>query len=260
MFAAVGPIELDRARAAEDGYWSISRGPLASLVFLTPLLAIYEAGVLTLGPQAIRNGADLWLRGLLDTLGFGQYFLLPALTIVLLLAWQHLCGLPWRLPLRVTPCMAVECLVLALTLVLLAQLQGVACQAIGIPAREVGVHLATAATATHASTTTAARCVAFLGAGIYEEVLFRLMLLPACVFALARLGLPQGPRVLIAIAVTSLMFALAHYLGPHGDRWQAFSFLFRAVAGAFFAVLFVRRGFGIAAGAHAGYDLLVGLS
>ena len=96
MFAAV--VEDIEAASPPASYWSISRGPLASLAFIVPLLIVYEAGVLGLGPQAARNGADLWLRGLLDTLGFGQYFLLPSLTVVLLLTWHHLSGQPWRLP------------------------------------------------------------------------------------------------------------------------------------------------------------------
>ena len=59
-------------------YWQQSREPLTSLAFVAPLLAVYELGVVLLGRQAARNGVDVWLRGLLDLLGTGQYFLLPA--------------------------------------------------------------------------------------------------------------------------------------------------------------------------------------
>ncbi len=52
-------------------YWQQSRRPLVSLAFILPLLALYEGGVLLLGPSAIRNGADVWLRQLLDQLGLG---------------------------------------------------------------------------------------------------------------------------------------------------------------------------------------------
>jgi hypothetical protein len=37
-------------------------------------------------------------------------------------------------------------------------------------------------------------------------------------------------------------------------------FVFRTCAGLFFTFLFVARGFGVAVGAHAGYDVLVGVS
>jgi len=61
------------------------------------------------------------------------------------------------------------------------------------------------------------------------------------------------------------MFAAAHYIGQPDEPLDLadilfwFSFLFRFLAGVFFSVLFVYRGFGIAAGTHAGYDILVGL-
>ena len=58
---------------------------------------------------------------------------------------------------------------------------------------------------------------------------------------------------------TSLIFAAAHHVGPLGEPFQWYAFGFRCVAGVFFATLFIFRGFGIAAGTHAAYDILVGL-
>jgi len=65
--------------------------------------------------------------------------------------------------------------------------------------------------------------------------------------------------MIASILVTSLLFSAAHYLGPAADSFTLFSFVFRTLAGMFFAVLFVMRGFGITVGAHAGYDLIVGI-
>ena len=76
-------------------YWTELRQPLTALVFIAPLLAGYEAGVLMLGPKAIRNGADTWLRNMLDLLGFTQYWLLPVLTISVLLGWHYVTRRPW---------------------------------------------------------------------------------------------------------------------------------------------------------------------
>ena len=77
------------AQAEVSGdYWHQSRRPLASLAFMTPLLVLSELGVLALGSHAVRNGADVWLRQLLDLLGFSQYFLLPLLTVAIPLAWH----------------------------------------------------------------------------------------------------------------------------------------------------------------------------
>jgi membrane protease YdiL (CAAX protease family) len=58
---------------------------------------------------------------------------------------------------------------------------------------------------------------------------------------------------------TSLIFAAAHHLGAQGEPFQWYAFVFRATAGLFFATLFLFRGFGIAAGTHTAYDMLVGL-
>ena len=60
-----------------QGYQQQSRGPLASLVLVLPLLMLYEIGVLLLGSSAVRNGAEVWLRGLLDWIGLGNYFPKP---------------------------------------------------------------------------------------------------------------------------------------------------------------------------------------
>jgi membrane protease YdiL (CAAX protease family) len=66
--------------------------------------------------------------------------------------------------------------------------------------------------------------------------------------------------IALTVIATSLLFSAAHYLGPHGETFDSFSFWFRCTAGAFFALLFVHRGFGIAAGTHALYDIMASLS
>src|SRR5437868_2828088 len=45
---------------ASGYYWQQSRRPLGCLAFVAPLLVLYEGGVLGLGSQAMRNGADVW--------------------------------------------------------------------------------------------------------------------------------------------------------------------------------------------------------
>jgi membrane protease YdiL (CAAX protease family) len=85
------------------------------------------------------------------------------------------------------------------------------------------------------------------------------MLLPAAAGALRLAGLKPAASLIGGAVLTSLAFAAAHYVGPLGDDWQLGSFVFRFLAGGFFAVLFLLRGFGIAAGSHAGYDILVGV-
>ena len=226
-----------------DDYWSLSRTPLTSLVFTLPLVLAYEGGVLWLGRGSPRNGADVWLRQFLDLIGFGSYFLLPVLTLLGLLAWHHIEHDRWRFSPLVLAGMAFESFVWAGMLVGIARLQhrlwplGIADGVSGILARFVG----------------------YCGAGLYEEVLFRLILLPIVIWVFERAGLSTAAAALWSVILTSLLFSTAHYVGPLGDTFELYSFTFRTLAGVFFATLFVTRGFGIAAGAHAAYDMLVGL-
>ena len=109
------PIPAVRENVGSD-YWSQSRRPLSSLLFTAPLLVTYEAGLVCLGPRAMHNGAEAWLRQTLYLLGFNAYFLLPILTIGILLGWHHVLRQPWRVRYRIFYVMAGECLLLALAL------------------------------------------------------------------------------------------------------------------------------------------------
>lgn len=223
-----------------------------SLAFVAPILVAYEAGVLMV-PEVMRNGADVWLRRVLDTLGFSGYFLLPVLTVSALLAWHHTTRQPWKLPGGVMYVMVIESALLALALVGVARLHGAWLAAIrSESAAAIPLSLGGAFHEIE-------RVVAYLGAGLYEEVLFRLLLLPFAVFVIRLAGGSQRVQVVGAIVATSLLFALAHYIGRYGDALEWATFVFRFSAGAFFAALFVWRGFGIAAGAHALYDIFVGV-
>ena len=242
-------------------YWADSARPLVCLAFVAPMLVIYEAAVFWLGPAAVRNGADVWLRTLLDVVGFGQYFLLPLLTCGILLGWHHARHEPWQLSNRTIRLMWLESAFYALLLLAAAQLQ----------ANLMGGSSEAAFTSGSSDFTRgAARLIGYLGAGVYEELLFRLLPIPVLAFALARTGLNRRGSLIIAVTATSLLFALAHYkldfdlLGmhitlPYGDAFAWFSFSFRFTAGLLFGALFAMRGFGIACGTHALYDLMVAL-
>ena len=233
-------------------YWLQSRRPLVSLVFIAHLLLLYEAGIVWLGPQALRNGVDVWLRDFLQWLGFGQYLLLPLATCAVLLGWHHLVREPWRFRWSIIVTMLLECCLLAAALLLLAQIQG---QLFWATDEQTTSAMTSAASARDLS----CRLIAYCGAGIYEELLFRLLAIPAAAAGLKLLGMSRGPALIGAVVTTSLLFALAHYsfFTAHGEPFAWYSFTFRLLAGMFFATLFAARGFGIAAGAHAYYDILI---
>lgn len=245
------------AAPAKSGYWEESARPLASLAFVAPLLLTYEAGVLWLGPEAIRNAADVWLRGLLDLLGFSQYFLLPGIMCGLLLAWHHLARQPWRLNGSVLYGMLLESLAFGFLLVLVASWQG---------RLFAGIPPACAAEGAEGGESLAAVVIAYLGAGIYEEVLFRLLLLSAAAGVCRWAGWSWRAGWVSGAIATSLLFAAAHYrfdvtwlgwhiIAGHGEVFLWSTFVFRLLAGLTFSTLFLLRGFGVTVGTHAAYDL-----
>ncbi len=231
--------------APQETYFSISRTPLTSLVFALPLVLAYEGGVLFLGRGTPRNGADVWLRHMLDSLGFGAYFLLPVLTVIGLLAWHHVAHDTWRFSLRILAGMWLESVLWAFFLISLGRLQ----ESLW-PVQVAG---------DDAAAGLLAQIVGFCGAGLYEEVLFRLLALPATAWIARKAGAGPGVATAWGVVITSIAFSAAHYVGPLGATFDIYSFTFRALAGVFFSVLFLLRGFGVTAGTHAAYDVIVGL-
>ncbi len=226
-----------------QGYWAESRRPLVSLLFIAPLLIAYELGVVVFGVQ---NGADAWMRRFLDLMGFSRHFLLPVLMVCILLAWHHLSRQPWRFSRGILASMAAECVLLAFCLRLIYQIQLTLLEIAPVPVVDLSIGQ------------TVGNAIGFLGAGIYEELLFRLILLSLATWGFCRAGVKPRWSMVFAVLLTSFMFSAAHYVGNR-ETLDAFSFLFRFLAGVFFSILFLCRGFGIAAGAHAGYDILVGV-
>ncbi len=228
-----------------------SARPLVSMAFIAPLLVLYELTGIVLGPHALRNGADTWLRRMLESIGFGQYFLLPILTCGILFAWHHIRRDSWRLQGGVLTTMALESTLLAFVLFALAHVQRTLCAPL------TAAMTGTAATAEMLAT--ASRLIGYCGAGIYEELLFRLMMLPAIAAVFKSTGFTWRASWCWAIVATSLLFSAAHYhaFANSGYAFDWYSFSFRFMAGLFFSGLFVLRGFGIAVGAHAMYDVLV---
>jgi len=260
--------EIQAAENLGHDYWSEAQRPLSALLFLLPLLAVYEFGILSLGGEQadlLRNAADCWLRQWLLAAGMMYPWLLPVAVVGLLGGWHLTARHPWRCSLETLVGMLAESLLFAMVLVLIGQ----------------GLHFAFEQTSALLNLPTAnvpsgpaARALGYVGAGIYEEVLFRLVLLPLCVAGLL-ICLPHREARIAAVCLTSVVFAAAHYIEPGGDGWVAavpgalervadagslrFSFVFRTIAGGLFGVLFLRRGFGVTVGAHALYDLLVGV-
>jgi len=239
------------AVADDRSYWSSTRRPLPSLAFILPLLILYEAGVVWLGGRSadsIRAGADAWVRQGLAAVGLADRWMLPFALISILLGWQALERRDWRFRPLALLGMAAESLTLAVLLIAASKLVD-----LGFSRLE-GPSLLAASAARNPFVP----WVGYLGAGLYEEALFRLALIPL-LFRASRLVLvPPLAACTLAVTASSLIFSLAHHAGVPGEAFTWFAFIFRWLAGVFFAWVFVVRGFGIAVGTHTAYDLLVG--
>lgn len=215
--------------------------PLACLLFVLPLLLVYEVGV-----RIIPRGAPgLAAPPLLEKF-FGIFGAtgpdLPALALVaVLLAWHLFSRQRWSVDLPVLVGMAAESLLWALPLFGLHYLVQLRSVAASTPAGSAWNYV-----------------VLSIGAGIYEELVFRLIVMAlVLVLVVDVAGVDAMWGSAIAVGVSSLLFAAHHYPPVGNDPFRLGEFSFRFVAGGYLAGIFLFRGFGIAVGAHAMYNVIV---
>jgi membrane protease YdiL (CAAX protease family) len=97
-----------------------------------------------------------------------------------------------------------------------------------------------------------------VGAGIFEELIFRGVLL-AGLHALLRhaLGTDRWTAALVSIVLSAYLFSDYHHWGVTGEPYDARVFAYRFHAGILLGTVYLYRGLGIAALAHGFYDVLV---
>lgn len=96
-----------------------------------------------------------------------------------------------------------------------------------------------------------------LGAGLYEELFFRVILVGVLLYGFSTILENKKTAGLLAIVLAALLFSTVHYIGEYGDFFTFQSFLFRFLFGLALNLIYVSRGFGVAAWTHALYDLFV---
>jgi hypothetical protein len=240
-------------KTTTKSYFAISRAPRYSVLFALPLLIVYEvlAGVLSDDHGGgVRNGADVLLRSMFTAVAGRNGSLVFIAVVILIGIWFVARDLKrtWDLRPSVFLAMFVESAILAL--------------AFGIVVSKLTVHILGAmhllAIGQIAEAGWATRLMLSLGAGLYEELFFRVLLVSALA-AGARVWLGANTRMaaVLATAVGAVIFSAFHYIGPYGDSFQLQSFAFRTISGVAFSVLYLLRGFGITAWTHALYDVFL---
>ena len=232
-------------------YLASSRAPRYSLLFALPLLLLYEglSFLLTGSTVAgVRNGADVLLKELFLSIG-GRYgltmFNAALFGIGALLVWRDRRANREPMSGSVFAVMLLESAGYAtlfgfvvgwLTALVL---RAPSMLAIGPSDLDLPTKLVTS-----------------LGAGIYEELLFRVLLTGGLLVLLRVLfGFSRPTAAIVSVVASALVFSSFHYIGALGDRFTVASFTFRAIAGLAFSALYVTRGLGVTAWTHALYDV-----
>ena len=177
--------------------------------------------------------------------------LLPLLTAACLIIWHHRKHDPWDIRVSTLFGMFVESLVLGLILFCAANacLQMSDSAATGLPSN----FLQSISTPTWWT-----QSIASLGSGIYEEVVFRLIVLLPLIYWLEKSTSHRWSAIVVSVVLVSFVFSCLHYdlINPSGSPFELKSFIFRFSASLIFCGLFLFRGFGIAVGTHVAYDIL----
>ncbi len=216
------------------------RGPDTALATV-PLVLCYGLGLLIASPHA-RSGLDVVSASLRATLGDDGFVWVPIACAALLLGWAvWMLGSRVKQSLVLAPAVVVESIAWGAGLgyaVIFIIDQATTLGPILLPAELID------------------RTVLSAGAGLHEELVFRLIMLTGLYLTLKRLcGLSRLASLVLAVVASSVCFAAAHHIA--GENFVAYAFTYRCIAGALFALLFLWRGFAVAAWSHASYDFMV---
>lgn len=234
--------------ASKFDYIRETKRPVICLAFVLPMLLLYELGSIFSDQLSGKSGIDQWFHWFMDLVGAGHLVILPVLTAGVLLFWHHRLNDAWQFRPSVLAGMLAESCCLGLTL----YFAGNAVYQLISEHPTAALSIGEVAVAPCWKST-----IAFIGCGVYEELIFRLLLLGGLIHV-GKSYLREIEAKTAAMIITSLIFAALHYnfFNPAGAVFDANGFLFRFFASLIFCVLFLFRGFGIAVGTHAVYDVM----
>lgn len=246
-------------------------GPLTDLSLTLPLFIGYHLGVVFL---PVRNAADVVTTQLQAVANYNllAYFALTLaigvgyVTPLLLagrgkhlqperFAWMGAEGIIYALLMRLLSGYAVAYLIYA------AQSYDLGLVGLMSAAPALSSSVEIAGTSVEISERLAG-VVMSLGAGFYEEIVFRVVFyglgaaLVLFLFNVTSLASKLFFRVGWAL-VAALVFSGWHYIGDMGEAFDWMTFVFRAVCGLVFTLIYQFRGFAPAVWTHALYDLWV---
>lgn len=238
------PVSLPASGRSWRKALSKRQAPLDSAIVAFPLFVIYQLGIL--GSET-KNGADLvthWLIAL-SRADFRLYLLFFAISIgsYLTALWFLSRTSNWNR--RTVFLTVIESLLYALSLgaVINVIMTGVASLLPGLSLMGSDKSLFEV-------------LVVACGAGVHEELVFRVLGVGGLSYLLG-LKFRRKSAVFWAIAISSVLFSLAHHTGNLGEAFTMQAFVFRSLAGVAFALIYLVRGTGVAIWTHTLYDVYV---
>ena len=95
-----------------------------------------------------------------------------------------------------------------------------------------------------------------LGAGIWEEILFRYLLLSSLIKVFKKI-IDKYSSIILSIFISALLFSMFHYIGSLGDVFNIYTFIVRFVGGIYLGIIYLYRGLGISMISHIIYDFIL---
>lgn len=226
-----------------NSYYRRSKSLANSFLFILPLLILYEVGIAMQG-AGIKNAADVIVKTPLALFGKSGSLIFNSLVIIFLFTSVFYIEKKYRFRSLIFIPMVLESMVYALVMG----------YALGFIVYQI---LFPAVLVRPFSTSTWMGIILSVGAGVYEEIVFRLLLLSVLYYLLVTLLKISKPvSAITSIVLGALLFTGMHYMGTLGDTFTYTNFSFRLLAGIFLSAVFMFRGLGIAVYTHAIYDVL----
>jgi hypothetical protein len=233
-------------------YHQITRTATYGFLMALPLLLLYEGLILLVNQgqvMQVRISAEVWMKRVLPALGTAGWHVM-AVVVLLIGVGIYLYERKRHIPIRPRyfGWMIGESAVYAVVLAFLVS------SIVGMIFAAAPETLAAAQMAEQSVWTKLALSI---GAGLYEELLFRVVLVGGLYVLLKNVFSKPTAAYVIAALVGALLFSAVHYIGALGDDFTLASFTFRFLFGLALNVVFLVRGFGVAAWTHALYDVMI---
>jgi membrane protease YdiL (CAAX protease family) len=224
-------------------YFQEGKSVSLNLFFTIPLLLLYELGILLSGSD-MRNAAEVILKDLRLLMGSWGIRALHWFIIILVVFFFY------RAYHKKGPFVGYF-LLMVMESVLLAFLLG------PFLSLFLGSVLLDFPLTRDETPVFSVRVFLSLGAGVYEEFLFRFLLMGGLFLVFIRFfRVPRLYGGALALVISGFLFAAYHHLGPYGQSWSPYLFLFRFGAGIVLGMVFMARGFAVAVYLHVFYDIL----